>query len=71
LDLRAVDDAISEHPDVRDIALLDYDGHRATLKVWVAGGTSPIEVQQAIRDHVVRLFPPDSDVTVVALEDAA
>ena len=71
LDLRAVDDAISEHPDVRDIALLDYDGHRATLKVWVGGGASPIEIQQAIREQVMRLFPPDNDVSVIALEDAA
>ena len=71
LDLRAVDDAISEHPGVRDIALLDYDGHRATLKVWVAGGMSPIEIQQAIREQVARLFPPGNDISVIALEDAA
>lgn len=71
LDLRAVDDAISEHPAVRDIALLDYDGHRATLKVWVSGGTSPLEVQQTLRDQVLQRFPGGNDVTVIALEDAA
>ncbi len=71
LDLRAVDDAISEHPAVRDIALLDYDGHKATLKVWIEGGASPAGVHAAIRDHVQTLFPPEDDVTVVALEDAA
>ncbi|MBF6601024.1 MAG: hypothetical protein IVW36_10990 [Dehalococcoidia bacterium] len=71
LDLRAVDEAISEHPAVRDIALLDYDGHRATLKVWVEGSTSPASVQVAIRDRVRALFPSENEVTVVALEDAA
>lgn len=71
LDLRAVDDAISEHPAVRDIALLDYDGHKATLKVWIEGGASPATVHATIRDRVQTLFPPESDVTVVALEDAA
>lgn len=71
LDLRAVDDAISEHPAVRDIALLDYDGHKATLKVWIEGSASPAVVHTAIRDQVQTLFPPEDDVTVVALEDAA
>ena len=71
LDLRAVDDAISEHPDVRDIALLDYDGHKATLKVWVESSTSPASIQVEIRDRVRSLFSAENDVTVVALEDAA
>ncbi|MHB8377330.1 MAG: hypothetical protein ACYDEB_10305 [Dehalococcoidia bacterium] len=71
LDLRAVDDAISEHPAVRDIALLDYDGHKATLKVWIEGGATPAAIQAAIREQVRTLFSPDNDVTVVALEDAA
>lgn len=71
LDLRAVDEAISEHPAVRDIALLDYDGHRATLKVWVEGSASPAEVQSAIRDQVSALFSSENEISVVALEDAA
>jgi hypothetical protein len=71
LDLRAVDEAISEHPAVRDIALLDYDGHRATLKVWVEGSASPADVQSAIRDQVSSLFSSENEISVVALEDAA
>ena len=71
LDLRAVDEAISEHPAVRDIALLDYDGHRATLKVWVEGNASPADVQSAIRDQVSSLFSSDNEISVIALEDAA
>ncbi len=71
LDLRAVDAAISEQPSVRDIALLDYDGHKATLKVWVEGDASPALIQAAIREHAPALFSGDNEVSVVALEDAA
>ncbi|MEX0749911.1 MAG: hypothetical protein WD359_03805 [Dehalococcoidia bacterium] len=70
LDLRAVDDAVGEHPAVRDVALLDYDGRNATLKVWVIAGTSPADIQQALSDRAAQIFG-DSDVTIVALEDAA
>ena len=35
LDLKAVDGAVNENPDVVDVALLDYDGREATLKLWV------------------------------------
>ncbi len=34
LDLRAVDRPVSRHPDVADVALLDYDGRRARFKIW-------------------------------------
>ncbi|MBI5284094.1 MAG: hypothetical protein HY874_03285 [Chloroflexi bacterium] len=71
LDLRTVDDAVSEHPEVRDVALLDYDGRRATLKVWITGAASPSDVQDALKDRASTLFAPDQDVTIVALEDAA
>jgi hypothetical protein len=71
LDLRAVDAAISEQPSVRDIALLDYDGHKATLKVWIEGDASPALIQAAIREHAPALFSGENEVSVVALEDAA
>ena len=71
LDLRTVDDAVSEHPEVRDVALLDYDGRRATLKVWITGAATPADVQDALKDRASTLFAPDQDVTIVALEDAA
>ncbi len=71
LDLRAVDDAVSEHPAVRDVALLDYDGRRATLKVWIAAGTSPASVQEALKARAGELFPAGHTVSIVALEDAA
>ena len=71
LDLRTVDDAVSEHPAVRDVALLDYDGHRATLKVWIGRDASPADVQESLKERAGNLFAADQDVTIVALEDAA
>jgi len=71
LDLRAVDDAVSEHPAVRDVALIDYDGRNATLKVWIVNTVSPAEVQQALSERASQIFADGSDVTIVALEDAA
>jgi hypothetical protein len=71
LDLRAVDEAISEHPAVRDVALVDYDGRRATLKVWITPAASPSEVQQSLSERASQIFPGGNDVTIVALEDVA
>lgn len=71
LDLRTVDDAVSEHPAVRDVALLDYDGRRATLKVWIIDTASPAEVQDALKERAANLFGSGHEVTIVALEDVA
>ncbi len=71
LDLRAVDDAVSEHPAVRDVALLDYDGRKATLKVWIEDTSTPAEVHAALVQKATETFGPDNEVTVIALEDAA
>jgi hypothetical protein len=71
LDLRTVDDAVGEHPAVRDVALLDYDGRRATLKVWIAATSTPAEVQDALKQRTAELFAPGHDITIVALEDVA
>jgi hypothetical protein len=71
LDLRTVDDAVSEHPAVRDVALLDYDGRRAVLKVWIVGNASPSHVQDALQERAGQLFGTPDGVRIVALEDAA
>jgi hypothetical protein len=70
LDLRAVDDLVTQHPAVRDVALLDYDGRRATLKVWIAASVSAAEVQRAL-DEQAHLIGEGSDVSIIALEDVA
>jgi hypothetical protein len=71
LDLRAVDDAISGHDAVRDVALIDYDGKRATLKVWIAPPASPTEVQQALSARAGMIGSEGNHVSIVALEDVA
>ena len=71
LDLRTVDDAVSEHPAVRDVALLDYDGRKATLKVWIEPTATPSEIQQSLLDTSSAIFANGNDVTIVALEDVA
>lgn len=70
LDLRTVDDAVSEHPAVRDVALLDYDGRRATLKVWITSAARPGDVQRALSERAAQIFV-GNDITIVALEDVA
>jgi hypothetical protein len=71
LDLRTVDDAVSEHPAVQDVALLDYDGKHASLKVWIDSTATPATVQEMLLARASEIFGSDNDVTVVALEDAA
>jgi hypothetical protein len=71
LDLRAVDDAVGEHPAVRDVALIDYDGRNATLKVWIIASASPADVERALNERASQIFPDGSQVTIIALEDAA
>lgn len=68
LDLRAVDDAVGEHPAVRDVALLDYDGRHATLKVWIAATASVADVRQTLADRAGQI---GGDVSIIALEDVA
>ena len=71
LDLRAVDDAVSEHHAVKDVALIDYDGKKATLKVWIDESATPHDVQNALLEKAASLFGPENEVTVVAIEDQA
>ena len=56
LDLKAVDGSVNENPSVLDVALLDYDGRRATLKLWVNGAADPEGVREALfsslRNHL-------------------
>jgi len=48
LDLKLVDSAVSESPGVADVALLDYDGHQATLRLWIAEGEDPDAVCETL-----------------------
>ena len=56
LDLKAVDGSVNENPSVLDVALLDYDGRQATLKLWVNASADPEGVREALvsslRNHL-------------------
>ncbi len=71
LDLRVVDEAVGEHPAVRDVALLDYDGRAATLKVWIDGTARAADVRQSLLARASQIFASGSEVSIVAIEDAA
>jgi hypothetical protein len=70
LDLRAVDEAVGQHAAVRDVALLDYDGRRATLKVWIAATSSPAEVHATLAERAAQIGG-GNDISIAALEDVA
>lgn len=48
LDLKAVDGSVNENPSVVDVALLDYDGRHATLKLWINESADPNGVRDAL-----------------------
>jgi hypothetical protein len=71
LDLRSVDDAVSDHHAVKDVALVDYDGKKATLKVWIDESATPQDVRNALVEKAATLFGSENEVTVVAIEGEA
>jgi hypothetical protein len=71
LNLRAVDEAIGEHPAVRDVALIDYDGRRAVLKVWITATARPSDIEQALNARADKIASDGGQLSIVALEDAA
>jgi hypothetical protein len=48
LDLKDVDGSVNENSAVMDVALLDYDGRKATLKLWVNERADPNGVKEAL-----------------------
>ncbi len=72
LDLKAVDGALNENPAVVDVALLDYDGRHATLKLWISGAADPQGVQEKLLASLRRRLGDEQDVEVrVDFEEAA
>jgi hypothetical protein len=71
LELRIIDEAVGEHPAVRDVALLDYDGRRATLKVWIDPATSPGAIEESLRERLPELIGDGGTITITALDNAA
>lgn len=65
LDLRTVDQPIAENPQVLDVALLDYDGRRATLKVWLNADGDP----SVVRDELESRLRASGDWCVISLSE--
>ena len=72
LDLKAVDSAVNEQSAVTDVALIDYDGRQATLRVWITA-TSSDNVREALHQSLrSRLGGEDvADVEIEFEEQAA
>ena len=64
LDLKAVDGSVNENPAVVDVALLDYDGRKATLKLWVNESADPIGVRDALLGSLRRRLGDEQDAEV-------
>ena len=67
LDLKAVDTAVNEQAAVRDVALIDYDGRQATLRVWVTGTEGPESVRNMLYQSL-RSRLGDEDVADIDIE---
>ena len=72
LDLKAVDSAVNEQAAVTDVALIDYDGRQATLRVWITA-TNPDAIREALHQSLrSRLGGEDvADVEIDFEEQAA
>jgi hypothetical protein len=72
LDLKAVDGSVNENPAVVDVALLDYDGRQATLKLWINHQADPQSVREALLASLQRRLGEDDDAEVqIEFEDSA
>jgi hypothetical protein len=67
LDLKAVDNAVNEQATVSDVALIDYDGRQATLRVWVTAREGPESVRNTLYQSL-RSRLGDEDVADVDIE---
>jgi hypothetical protein len=72
LDLKAVDSSVNGNPDVVDVALLDYDGRRASLKVWFDGSSDLPNARAALRENLQRhLGGQPAEISLERSEESA
>jgi len=64
LDLKTVDNALNEHSEIVDLALLDYDGREATLKVWVSGTIDRQMLEESLTEDLVQRVGNDAEVKI-------
>jgi hypothetical protein len=71
LDLKTVDNAVNEHPEIVDLALLDYDGRQATLKVWVSGSIDRQALQDALTEDLLKRVGDGAEVKIEFDQESA
>jgi len=72
LDLKEVDGSVNENSSVIDVALLDYDGRQATLKLWINDASDPEGVREALLSSLkTHLGEKDTDVNIELDEENA
>jgi hypothetical protein len=71
LDLKTVDNAVNEHTEIIDLALLDYDGRQATLKVWVSGSTNWPTLKQALTEDLLARVGEGAEVRIEIDQESA
>jgi hypothetical protein len=67
LDLKAVDNAVNEQQSVTDVALIDYDGRQATLRVWISG-TGDAEAARRALGESLRSRLGDADAADIDID---
>lgn len=71
LDLKDVDGSVNENSSVVDVALLDYDGRQATLKLWVNERADPNGVREALLTSLrTHLGEEDTELDIEFEEDS-
>jgi hypothetical protein len=71
LDLKSVDGAVNENPEVVDVALVDYDGRQATLKLWIVEQSDAAAIGEALEASLRRRLGDDEAEISVEFEPLA
>ena len=72
LDLKSVDNAVNENLDIVDVALIDYDGRQASLKLWVNPDIDVESVRGSLIQALRQQLGEDAGIDAyVDLEEAA
>lgn len=71
LDLKAVDGVVNETAEVVDVALLDYDGRHASLKVWLQETSDAQHVRDTLREGLRQRFGEGAEIEVNFEEKSA
>ena len=71
LDLKEVDSSVNENPAVVDVALLDYDGSNAALKVWIDASDPDAVREELLESLQRRLDDGEAEIRIVFEEKSA